>query len=218
MTSLTEKEKVTHFECQLYPGGLAEEWFTDLDSSKKTSLTDVKNAFCQRWPMMRRPKWSRAQQRERIKDQALKTEDIGRWIEEERASDYRQNLWAEQVIKLALSMGDANSFLINDVLHQVPNLLKDHLTCKYNNWEEFLEAIQGVATNKLWCGQEELTKEHTRDAAMVSLQQQLLHLSMQPAAAPVCTPVCAPPTAPGMLPSNPTMPYANPNMSPPGPL
>ncbi|KAI5984749.1 hypothetical protein EDD15DRAFT_2374870 [Pisolithus albus] len=216
-TSLTEKEKVTRFKCQLYPGGLAEEWFTDLDSSEKMNLADIKNAFGQRWPARRRPKWSRAQQRERIKDQVLRTEDIGRWIEEEQASDYGQNLWAERVVKLALSMGDANGFLIDDVLYQVPDLLKDHLTCEYNNWEEFLEAVRGIPANKLRRGQEELTKERTRDATMASLQQQLLHLSTWPAAAPVRTPVRAPPTAPSMLPSNPAMPYANLNTSPPGP-
>ncbi|KIK29659.1 hypothetical protein PISMIDRAFT_21326 [Pisolithus microcarpus 441] len=95
MTKLSDTEKVTCFECQLYPGGLAEEWFTDLDLAEKMSLTDIKNAFIWRWPMMRKPKWSRAQQRERIKDQVLKTEEVGRWIEEEQASDYGQNLWAE---------------------------------------------------------------------------------------------------------------------------
>ncbi|KAI6011749.1 hypothetical protein PISMIDRAFT_96202 [Pisolithus microcarpus 441] len=165
-SSLTDSEKVTRFECQLYPGGLAEEWFTELDAAEKASLADIKNAFIRRWPMMRRPKWSRAQQRERVKDQVLKTEDIGRWVEDGQTSDYGQNLWAERVVKLALSMGDANGFLIDDALHQIPNLLKDHLTCEYDSWEEFLEAVRNVPTNKLRRAQEELIRERTRDAAV----------------------------------------------------
>ncbi|KAI6036185.1 hypothetical protein PISMIDRAFT_12193 [Pisolithus microcarpus 441] len=181
---LTDTEKVTCFECQLYPGGLAEEWFVDLDAAEKASLADIKNAF-----------------RERIKDQMLKVEEIGKWTEDGQTGDYGQNLWAERVVKLALSMGDANGFLIDDVLHQIPDLLKDHLTCEYDTWEELLEAIQSVPANKLRRGQEELMKERTRDAAVASLQQQFLRMSTHSPATSVRAPSRIPPTMPS-IPSN----------------
>ncbi|KIK21566.1 hypothetical protein PISMIDRAFT_103871, partial [Pisolithus microcarpus 441] len=217
MSSLMDTEKVTRFECQLYPGGLVEEWFIDLDAAEKASLADIKNAFVRRWPMMRRPKWSRTQQRERIKDQMLKVEEIGKWTEDGQMGDYSQNLWVERVIKLVLSMGDANGFLIDDTLHQIPDLLKDHLTCEYDTWEEFLEAIRSVPANKLQRGQEELTKERTRDAAVVSLQQQFLRMSTHSPATSVRAPSRIPPTMPSIPSNSPGMSSVMASANSPGP-
>ena len=34
-------------------------------------------------------------------------------------------------------MGDTAGFLIDTAVDSIPNLLKDHLTCQYDAWEEF---------------------------------------------------------------------------------
>ena len=48
---------------------------------------------------------------------------------DKRKADYGQNLWATEVAKMAINMGDRKGFLIEYVLEDIPNILKDHLTC-----------------------------------------------------------------------------------------
>ncbi|KAF8833589.1 hypothetical protein BDN67DRAFT_1017374 [Paxillus ammoniavirescens] len=134
------------------PGSYADEWFDDLGTMETASMAALRLAFFKRWPPMKKPKWSRAQQKERIRGQTLREEDIGAWIAEGRVEDYGQNVWATKVMRLALSMGDIGGALIEYALEGVPTLLKEHLTCEYDTWEDFLEAIRTVPREKLSIG------------------------------------------------------------------
>jgi len=98
--------KVQRFHMQLAPGGYANEWFDALTASEHASVAAIRTAFLRQWPPTKRAKWSKVQQKEQIRDQGLKEEEIGK-----RVGDYGQNVWAERVMKLALSMGDADSTL-----------------------------------------------------------------------------------------------------------
>ncbi|KAI9569554.1 hypothetical protein HD554DRAFT_2037942 [Boletus coccyginus] len=108
----------------------ASDWFDNLTNVETADLTTLQQAFNTRWPPPKRPKFS---------EQVLKEENIGKWItpSDKRKTDYGQNIWANEVMKVAVMMGDTAGFLINCVVDSIPHLLKDHLTCRYNTWDEF---------------------------------------------------------------------------------
>ena len=66
-----------------------------------------------------------------IKELVLKEEDIGKWTtpSDKQKADYGQNIWANEVKKAAISIGDMQGLLIECTLNNIPNILKDHLTC-----------------------------------------------------------------------------------------
>ena len=68
---------------------------------------------------------------ERIRKQLLSEENIGKWITppDKRKAYYGQNIWANEVVKVAITMGDTVGFLIDCAVNGILNLLKDHLAC-----------------------------------------------------------------------------------------
>ncbi|KAG1889419.1 hypothetical protein F4604DRAFT_1674070 [Suillus subluteus] len=100
--------------------------------------------------------------------ESLEESEIGLWTE----GNYRHVTWANKVSCLALGMGDTTGHLIEYVVEGIPNLLKDHLKCKYEDWDEFIDDVQGIPSVKLKRGREELDKERARDADIARLKAQ----------------------------------------------
>ena len=86
-----------------------------------------------------------------IRELVLKEENIGKWITPSNKwrPDYSQNLWANEVTKMARTMGDTKGFLIEFALEIILNTLKDHLTCRYSKWDKFQKDIQSVPAHKI---------------------------------------------------------------------
>jgi hypothetical protein len=170
--SWTDTQRIQRFAMQLTPGEAAAEWYQGLTSSHLSSFTSLKAEFFKRWPAPKKPKLTRAQQKERIMAQILKEEDVGEWTQEGRTGNYAHVLWAINISRLALGMGDVDGAMIEYALESIPNLLKDHLKCTYNTWDEFVEDIQNVPNVKLKRGREDLNKERARDAEIARLKAQ----------------------------------------------
>ena len=83
----------------------------------------------------------RLQQRERVRELGLKEEEVGKWVQEGRVGDYGQNIWADWVMRLALSMGNVDGSLIEYAIETAPVIIKDHLDNRYDSWEEFTQAV-----------------------------------------------------------------------------
>ncbi|KAG1824887.1 uncharacterized protein BJ212DRAFT_1295945 [Suillus subaureus] len=98
----------------------------------------------------------------------LEESKIGLWTE----GNYGHVTWASKVSWLALGMGDTAGHLIEYVVKGIPNLLKDYLKCKYEDWDEFTNDVQSIPSVKLKRGCKELDKEHTRDADIARLKAQ----------------------------------------------
>ncbi|KAG2033712.1 hypothetical protein BDR03DRAFT_984882 [Suillus americanus] len=60
--------------------------------------------------------------------------------------------------------------LIEYMVEGMPNLLKDHLRREYEDWDEFVDDVQGVPSVKLKRGHEELDKDRERDADIARLK------------------------------------------------
>ena len=161
------------------------------------SLATIRTAFNVRWPPPEHRKFLRAEQMERIREQLLSEENIGKWITlaDKQKADYGQNIRANEVAKAAITMGDTGGFLIDCAVDGILNLLKDHLACRYNTWEEFKKDIRGITPHRIKQGKERLEHERTRDAEIAQLCaqtsataatlqtaiSQLSHLQLSPA-------------------------------------
>ncbi|KIJ10049.1 hypothetical protein PAXINDRAFT_182069 [Paxillus involutus ATCC 200175] len=178
--SWTDDQMVRRFGKYMAPNSLAEEWFDNLPSSDKYDMGTLRKAFRKRWPPRKRPQWSRAQQCERIKGITIKEEDIGTWIQkpEERMGDYGQNIWAEQVMRLAQSMGDIHGILIEHAIEGAPRLLRDQLTEGYSSWEDFIEGVRAIRKETLDIEQRRLEENKAHDNAVANLQQQMIQMSL----------------------------------------
>ncbi|KAG1798162.1 uncharacterized protein HD556DRAFT_1232622, partial [Suillus plorans] len=168
----TDAQRVQRFGMQLTPGEAAEEWYQSLTSKQLSSFADLKLVFFKCWPHPKCPKLTRAQQKERIMAQVLKEEEVGEWTQVGRTGNYAHVIWAINVSKLALGMGDVNGAMIEYTLEGIPNVLKDHLECAYTTWEEFVEDIQKVPNVKLKRSREDLEKNRARDAEIAKLKAQ----------------------------------------------
>ena len=96
-------------------------------------MASIRVAFLKWWPPTKQAKWTKVQQKEQVRDQSLKEEDIGRWVQEGQVGDYGQNVWAERVMKLALSMGDADGALIKYAIETALSILCNHLEEGYDS-------------------------------------------------------------------------------------
>jgi hypothetical protein len=178
-SSWNDDQKVERFQLHLVPNSYADEWFNNLSVLDTMSMTVLRAAFFKRWPPTKKPKWSKAQQKERIRGHVLQEEDIGTWIAEGRVGDYGQNVWAVNVMRLALSMGDVEGMLIEYAIEGIPTVLKEHLTGEYDTWEEFLEGVRSVPKGKLSTGRQRIAENRARDDAVAILQQQIAQMPLR---------------------------------------
>ncbi|KAG1768909.1 hypothetical protein EV702DRAFT_1203113 [Suillus placidus] len=163
-----DDKRLDCFEMQLAPGQIAEEWFQDVTPTRTITFAGLKAAFWKRWPPPKRPKYMWVQQKERIMVELLEENDIGLWT----AGNYGHAVWATKVSCLAMGMGDIEGHLIEYVIEGIPNLLKDHLKCDYNSWDEFVEDVQSVPSVKIKRGCEDLDKERARYVDIARLKAQ----------------------------------------------
>jgi len=157
--SWTDAQRIQWFGMQLTPGEIAEEWYHNLTSHHLSSFSNLKLEFFKCWPPPKRPKLTQAQQKECIMAQVLKEDEVGVWTQEGRMGNYTHVTWAVNTLRLALGMGDVDGAMIEYALEGILDLLKDHLKCIYNSWDEFVEDIQDVPNIKLKRGHENLDKE-----------------------------------------------------------
>ena len=78
---------------------------------------------------------------------------------------------------MVINMGDRKGFLIEYILEGILNILKDHLTCQYDTWDEFRDDIFSMPMNKIKHGKEMIVKEKARDTEISSLKSQVASMT-----------------------------------------
>lgn len=74
----TDAEKVSHFANHIVPSSYALDWYDALTPTATATLATIRTAFNTRWPPPEHPKFSQAEQMERIRELTLKEENIGK--------------------------------------------------------------------------------------------------------------------------------------------
>ncbi|KAG2059590.1 hypothetical protein BDR06DRAFT_967643 [Suillus hirtellus] len=150
---------------------MADQWFNSMILICGL-FTQLQKEFMIWWPAPKPPQYSRVQQKECIIVQVLKEEDIGIWLPGEPIGNYRYVTWANKVMRITIGMGDSIGLLVEYVLEGIPNILKDHMTCSYSLWQEFLQDIESVPAIKLKRAKEDLNMNRMCDANIVQLKAQ----------------------------------------------
>lgn len=104
--------------------------------------------------------------------QVLKEEDIGVWLPGEPTGNYGHVTWATKVMRIPMGMSDSAGLLVEYAVEGIPNVLKDHLTCSYSSWQEFLQDVESVPAIKLKRAKEDLNMNRTRDTDIAQLKAQ----------------------------------------------
>lgn len=164
---------------ELAAGSHADEWFADLPSEDKADMMALKAAFLKHWPPVKKPRWTRAQQRERIRALVLNEEDVGKWVEDESGGDYGHIVWATKVMRLAMNMGDTEGRLIECVIEEAPAVLRNELEDEYEGWDEFVEAVRKVKVKKMLRNREAKRGEQELRREVAELRQQMGQLAVR---------------------------------------
>ncbi|KAG2120449.1 uncharacterized protein F5147DRAFT_646953 [Suillus discolor] len=178
--SYSDVQCIQRLKMQLAPGSMADQWFDDI-SVACSLFNQLQGEFMLRWPPPKPPQYSRAQQKECVMAQVLKEEDIGVWLPGEPMSNYGQVTWGNKVMRITMGMGDSTGLLVEYALEGIPNVLKDHMTCSYASWQEFLQNVESVPAVKLKRAKEDLNMNRTRNTDIAQLKaQNLLALNTLP--------------------------------------
>jgi hypothetical protein len=156
---------------QLAPGNMADQWFDNV-TVIHSLFTQLQREFMIWWSASKPPQYLQAQQKEHVMVQVLKEEDIGVWLPGEPIGKYGHVTWANKVMHIAMGIGDSTGLLVEYMLEGIPNILKDHMTCSYSLWQEFLQDIESVPAIKLKRAKEDLNMNRTRDADIAQLNAQ----------------------------------------------
>ncbi|KAG1844997.1 hypothetical protein F4604DRAFT_1937235 [Suillus subluteus] len=156
---------------QLAPGSMVDQWFKDIGITCSI-FAQVKQEFMTRWLPPKPLQYSRAQQKEHVMIQVLKEDDIGVWLPGEPTGNYGHVIWANKVMQTAMGMSDSTGLLVEYALKGIPNILKDHMTCSYSSWQEFLQDVESIPAVKLKRSKEDLNMNQMRDTDIAQLKAQ----------------------------------------------
>ncbi|KAG1829622.1 hypothetical protein EV424DRAFT_1535638 [Suillus variegatus] len=146
-------------------------WFAQFQLSLPDSYLDAQ--CIQRLKMQLAPGTPRRiHRKEHVMAQVLKEEDIGVWLPGEPTGNYGHVTWATKVMRIPMGMSDSAGLLVEYAVEGIPNVLKDHLTCSYSSWQEFLQDVESVPAIKLKRAKEDLNMNRTCDADITQLKAQ----------------------------------------------
>ncbi|KAG1846476.1 hypothetical protein C8R48DRAFT_677810 [Suillus tomentosus] len=148
-TTTTDTDKITHFELQCTAASPAETWFASLPTVDKASWIAFRAAFRTRWPPPTQVTLTVAQKKERIKVLVLKEDEIGVMIEEDRGREWGHIRWAKQIARMAQGFNDTQHHLLDVVLDNTPEILRDLLADNYASWMDFEADVAKVSASQL---------------------------------------------------------------------
>ncbi|KAG1856825.1 hypothetical protein C8R48DRAFT_674798 [Suillus tomentosus] len=182
--SYSDVEKISRFELQCAAASPAEEWFTNLPSTDKTTWTNFLAAFKVRWPPPAHAKLTVAQKKERLKSVVLKEEEIGVMIEKDRGRDWGHVKWAKQVAQMALGFGDTQCHFLDVVLENTPEVLRDFLADHYATWADFKADVAKTSASQLIRAKQRVVNDRKLREDVDKLQTQTFNSRKAPAPSP----------------------------------
>ncbi|KAG2126617.1 hypothetical protein DEU56DRAFT_758862 [Suillus clintonianus] len=125
-----------------------------------------------RWPQPTQVTLTVAQKKERIKAVVLKEEEIGVMIEEERGREWGHVRWAKKVARMAQGFNDTQCHLLDVVLDNTPEVLRDLLVDNYTSWTDFETDVAKVSAAQLLRAKQRLVMDRKLREDVDKLQNQ----------------------------------------------
>ncbi|KAG1809233.1 hypothetical protein EV424DRAFT_1350077 [Suillus variegatus] len=171
-TTATDTDKLSRFELQCAAASPAESWYASLPATDKATWAAFRAAFKVRWPQPTQVTLTVAQKKERIKAVVLKEEEIGVMIEEERGREWGHVRWAKKVARMAQGFNDTQCHLLDVVLDNTPEVLRDLLVDNYTSWTDFETDVAKVSAAQLLRAKQRLVMDRKLREDVDKLQNQ----------------------------------------------
>lgn len=171
--SYSDADKISRFELQCAAASPAEAWFASLTAANTTSWSTFITAFKTRWPPPAQVALSVAQKKDRIRAVVLKDEEVGVMIEEDRGSEWGHVKWARKIVRMAQGFNDSQCHLLDVVLENTPEVLRDFLSDNYSTWADFEADVSKVSASHLLKAKQRLALEKKLREDVNKLQSQI---------------------------------------------
>ncbi|KAG2117458.1 hypothetical protein DEU56DRAFT_761388 [Suillus clintonianus] len=102
----------------------------------------------------------------------LKEEEIGIMIEEDRGREWGHVKWAKKVLRMAQGFNDTQCHLLDVVLENTPEVLRDFLLDNYTTWTDFETDVAKVSASQLVKAKQRLVTERKLREDVDRLQSQ----------------------------------------------
>ncbi|KAF9231407.1 hypothetical protein BU15DRAFT_68359 [Melanogaster broomeanus] len=200
----SDRQRIERFGVQCAGGSQAEEWFLTLDATMKASWDDFQDAFLKRWP---------PPVIERLRAITLDENDIGVLVEGENGQEWGHVHWATRVFHTAQTLGDVNCLLVDVVLENTPDIMRELIGDMFHTWTDFLTAVSNVSTSQLSRLKAKGTAEKELRDEVAQLKAHLQGLSLQSLTRPTQT-MNIQPSSPAFRPTLGPMAYMLPTPAP----
>ncbi|KAJ7232121.1 hypothetical protein C8J57DRAFT_1250773 [Mycena rebaudengoi] len=129
-------------------------------------------AFDVKWPKRVAAKKSSQEATDELMAELLKAEDVGERVKDGGVEEYMQNVWADNVVRLAGEVPDPGGLLISAVREKLPAIMQDLLDdwVVFATWPDFRAAIKAIPRNAIVRArvkEDRLVKAETRASAPV---------------------------------------------------
>ncbi|KAG1818903.1 hypothetical protein EV424DRAFT_1347485 [Suillus variegatus] len=165
----TKAEKISEFELQCTAASPAEAWFTTLTPAETASWV----AFKKRWPPPSQATLMVTQKRDRIQSVVLKEEEIRVMVEEKRGREWGHVKWAKKVVQMAQGFNDAHCHLLDVVLENTPEVLRDFLADNYSSCSDFETDVDKISVSQLLQAKQCLAADKKLHEDIEKLQSQI---------------------------------------------
>lgn len=146
----TEQGKITVFSTLLSAGSIADTWWNKLDTSHKSTWSDVKTAFSNRWPAITVAEKTGLDYQREILALRLKEEEVGKQITVAGVPTWAHLQFHVNLRQLVNEAGaNTTAGLVYQVRENLPTVIKELTTPGLAEWSKFLDEIKALDTNKL---------------------------------------------------------------------
>ncbi|KAG2100648.1 uncharacterized protein F5147DRAFT_776853 [Suillus discolor] len=172
-SSYSDAEKITQFELQCAAASPAEAWYATLTGADTATWSAFLTAFRKCWPPPIQVTLTVTQKKDRIRAIVLKEEEIGVMIEEDRGREWGHVKWAKTIARTAQGFNDTQCHLLDVILENTPEVLRDFLADNYSSWADFEADVAKISTSQLDRAKQQMATEKKLRSNVDKLQSQV---------------------------------------------
>ncbi|KAF8871404.1 hypothetical protein BD779DRAFT_1805952 [Infundibulicybe gibba] len=155
-TSLSEDQKLRHFQLCLKAGSVAKAWWNDLDgSTQKDSWDHLLIAFEERWPEKIIAAKTTEEKVAALTAATLSETAPGTKVIINGVEEMAHVAWADKLERLAKAVPDSANLLLPATIKKMPKALKTVIGTNFKTWKEFCEAVRDASVPGIKDAQED---------------------------------------------------------------
>lgn len=147
--SISEADKIKTFRLKLKAGSVANEWFSGLPATDKSTWTQLQAAFAKRWPERTTPTKTREEKQTELKQAVLRENQLEQKEKVNGMEEWSHVAWADRVQRLAEAIPDDHGLLVAETRDKLPAVLRRLVSAEHSTWASFCDVIRKVSLTAL---------------------------------------------------------------------